>query len=189
MTKQLWQMTMRELRDLPAYFDSLYRVETGRETMYPFFTTDTRYAAQYTGEETVRLAVLFKNPLFAKSRKEASEILLGENVYPLEKAKPGRFSPTAKAIVNADERVADAGHSKGHDAIITGSIVQALDLSMLPDPVGVAWDEEEEKYKLEDGSDWTDVSGHQHIVKLALREGKRVPPEVLAEYPRLKGHA
>ena len=189
MVKELWQMKSRELLEQPAYFDSLFQAEAGRETKYPFFTSDMPFAAENAGEGTVRMALLFKHPLFVKSRQEASEILIGKDIYPSGNGRAGESSPTEKAIIEADERLGDAAREKGYDAIIAGAEVQVLDPSILPEPVRVVWDQEQGNFKVEDGSDWTDVSGHQRIVELALREGKPVPSEVLAEYPNPRSRA
>ena len=82
-------------------------------TKYPFFTTDIAFAPRYTGVKTVRLAVFFNYPMFVHSRQEASEKLLGVNLYPSEKGNAGQYGPTEKAILEADDRVGDAAGARG----------------------------------------------------------------------------
>jgi hypothetical protein len=117
-------------------FDSLYRQDTGRETDHPFYSTDVMAAdmTDYGGDLSGHHGVQFDNPLHATSVRDASEKLLGRNVYPPEslKVKGGERGTDAQKVLDADQELADAARRAGHDAVVLPREVMVLDKSKIP---------------------------------------------------------
>jgi len=115
------------------YFDSLYRSGEPR-TKHPFLARSLMGLDMLGsgGTPTAYHGVLFSNPLVAASRAEASEQLLGENIYPGVKVPVGEVSDASRAILAADERVGAAAEAAGYDAIVTPEEIQVIDPSVLP---------------------------------------------------------
>jgi len=171
--KPIEQMSPEEYSaavNTPNYWDSLYRYGPP-QTKHPFFATDIMASdiLGTEGEHTAVHGVKFDNPLVADSRYDASEKLLGENIYSGKKVQSG-VSPEAKAVLEADNKLGDAAAAQGYDAIITPREVQVIDKSKLPPTEKVGFDEEQGYYTDPNGKPIYEGIGYERAKQRAQEE-------------------
>jgi len=118
------------------YFDSLYR--SGMPQTEDVFLGRTLRDMDYlgsSGEPMGYHGVQFEAPFVAQSKSDASQRLLGRDIYAGLTAKIGApASETSRAILEADNILGRAAKAKGHDAIVMPWEVQVLDRRKLPPP-------------------------------------------------------
>lgn len=161
----------RQLERDPNFFDAIVRAGDPRSE-YPFFTDDMRVidGAGYQGDLGVRLGVRFSNPARFNSKTEASESLLGRDVYAgLEKPQAGRMSDVERAHLDADKLVGDAAREAGYDAIIYGNgEIQVIDKAKLPQARRIEFDDDGGTYVYsDDRQPWSVGDGARAYIERA----------------------
>jgi hypothetical protein len=148
------------------FFDSLVRAGDYREGSYPFFAQDIMgvHMHGYEGAEKVALGVRFKNPLIAKSKIEASQQLLGKDVYGKAIPQPGRKGAVEARHLAADKKLGDAAKAAGYDVIVYPDEVQVIDTSALPDLRNLTFNEDEGAYFVEGAEQWYVGQGHDEYI-------------------------
>jgi hypothetical protein len=159
---------LKKVSEGTTHHDSMYRAGSPR-TKHPFMARSMMdldsLASGIEGDTQAYHGVFFKNPLVVKSKTEASQKLLGEDILKGVRAKVGEVSDNSKKILEADDRIGDAAEKAGYDAIVYPNDIQIIDKSILPTPERVDYNEESFPINLDTGEEIYYGIGYDRILE------------------------